>query len=212
LRMTLNGGAQAVRAFASVSRYYPQIVRYYLFVKDMQHVDQTPLAKMAPGDRVVLGMLPNGQEAVAEVGELSALLTLGQPREPMFALAGAKLAHSGEPIASAFVDPANIRENGSGLALIPFLKLDKAELPRELLSDRLKDKVTFVVYHQAEKAASFGEKYVVSIEDNELRRFALLGTEEGDAVLKEFSLKAAARLAAKGGLPDDDDDDEDEDM
>ena len=30
LRMTLNGAAQAIRAFASVSRYYPQIVRYYL--------------------------------------------------------------------------------------------------------------------------------------------------------------------------------------
>ena len=39
LRMTLNGGAQAIRAFASVSRFYPQIVRYYLFVKDMQKID-----------------------------------------------------------------------------------------------------------------------------------------------------------------------------
>ena len=212
LRMALNGAAQAVRAFASVSRYYPQIVRYYLFVKNMQSVHQTPLAKAALRDRVVLGTLPNGQDAVAEVGDLLALLSLGQLREPMFALAGAKLAHSGEPVAAAIVDPANIRENASGLALILYSKLDKGKQTSELLTDRFKDKVTFIVYHQAEKAGTFGEKYVLTVEESELQRFALLGTEEGDAVLKEFSLKAAAKLAAKGGLPDDDDDDEDEDM
>ena len=70
--------------------------------------------------------------------------------------------------------------------------------------------MTFIVYHQANRVGSFGEKYLLTVEENELQRFALLGTEEGDAVLKEFSLKAAAKLA-KGGLPDDDDD-EDEDM
>jgi hypothetical protein len=210
LRMALNGAAQAVRAFASVSRYYPQVVRYYLFVKNMQSFEQTPLAKVELGDRVVLGTLPSGQDVVAQVGDLLALLSLGQPREPMFALAGAKLAHSGEPVASVIIDPGNIRENASGLALIAFLKLDKGEQASELLTDRLKDKVTFIVYHQANRVGSFGEKYLLTVEENELQRFALLGTEEGDAVLKEFSLKAAAKLA-KGGLPDDDDD-EDEDM
>ena len=71
--------------------------------------------------------------------------------------------------------------------------------------------MTFIVYHQANRVGSFGEKYLLTVEESELQRFALLGTEQGDAVLKEFSLKAAAKLAAKGGLPDDDDD-EDEDM
>ena len=39
LRMALTGAAQAIRAFASVSRYYPQIVRYYLFMKSMQKIE-----------------------------------------------------------------------------------------------------------------------------------------------------------------------------
>src|SRR5262249_44459456 len=38
LRLTLNGAAQAIRTCANVSRYYPQIVRYYLFMKDVQHI------------------------------------------------------------------------------------------------------------------------------------------------------------------------------
>ena len=41
LRTTLSGVAQPIRAFASVSRYYPQIVRYSLFAKDMQRIDET---------------------------------------------------------------------------------------------------------------------------------------------------------------------------
>lgn len=39
LRMTLQGASQAIRAFANVSRYYPQIVRYYLFLKDFQKLE-----------------------------------------------------------------------------------------------------------------------------------------------------------------------------
>ena len=36
LRMMLVGVAQAIQAFASVSRSYPQIVRYYLLLTDIQ--------------------------------------------------------------------------------------------------------------------------------------------------------------------------------
>ena len=46
LRMTLNGGAQVVRLLASVSRYYPQIVRYVLFAKDMQKIGTTDFARV----------------------------------------------------------------------------------------------------------------------------------------------------------------------
>ena len=74
LRMTLNGVTLAIRAFASVSRYYPQIVRYYLFIKDMQKIDKTPLAEVRRGDKVFLGTLPNGQDVVVEVGDRLATL------------------------------------------------------------------------------------------------------------------------------------------
>ena len=75
--MTLNGATLAIRAFASVSRYYPQIVRYYLFIKDMQKIDKIPLAEVRRGDKVFLGTLPNGQDVVVEAGDRLAMLATG---------------------------------------------------------------------------------------------------------------------------------------
>jgi hypothetical protein len=213
LRMTLTGAAQAVRTFASVSRYYLQIVRYYLFIRNMQAIDTIPLAEVRFGDKVILGTLSNGEEVVAEAGNHLALLAKGQLREPMFALAGAKLARSGEPVGAAIVDPANVRDNVAGLALMSFPKLSKeGEHAPIVLRDALKDKVTFIVYDQAKNAGSFGEKYVLTTEQGELRRFASLGTEEGDSVLKEFSLKSASKRETKRSLADDDEDEDDDDM
>jgi ABC-type multidrug transport system fused ATPase/permease subunit len=209
LRMTLSGTALAVRAFASVSRFYPLIVRYYLFVTQMAKINATPLAKVRRGDTLILGTLPNGDDVVVEVGDHLALLATGQLREPMFALVGAKLAHSGEPVAAAIVDPANICESAAGLALMPFAELskDSNKVPR-LLKDALRNKVTFIVYHQPEKAGSFGEKHVLTTENGELQRFAKLGSEEGDAVLKEFLLKAVSKPGAGGGFADDEEGDD----
>ena len=50
LRMTLTGIAQPIRAFAAVSRFYPQIVRYYLFARDMEKIDAIHFASIEPGD------------------------------------------------------------------------------------------------------------------------------------------------------------------
>jgi hypothetical protein len=76
LRMTLNGGAQAVRVVASVSRYYPQIVRYVLFAKDMQKIDATEFASVQRGEKLILGILANGQDVIAEAGDCLAVLTV----------------------------------------------------------------------------------------------------------------------------------------
>ena len=53
LRMTLTGVAQSIRAFASVSRFYPQTVRYYLFIKDTANLDTGSFAKIGLGDTVI---------------------------------------------------------------------------------------------------------------------------------------------------------------
>jgi hypothetical protein len=208
LRMTLNGAAQAIRAFASVSRFYPQIVRYHLFVKDMQKLDSTPLAKVRPGDKIVLGSLRNGQDVVVEVGDCLAMLAVGQIREPMFALVGAKLADSGAPVATAIFDPNNLQQGPAGLVLISAQKLG-AERKKLLapLADVLKDKVTLIVYEDARKAGSFGENQVLTADGHELLRFASLSTEEGNAALKEFTLRVAAKRKTKGLVVDEEEDD-----
>ena len=59
-----------------------------------------------------------------------------------------------------------------------------------------------------DRVGSFGETHVLTTEDGELRRFAVLGTEESDAVLKEFTLKAT-KTATKAGLAEDDEEEDD---
>ena len=157
---------------------------------------------------MLLGTLPNGEDVATEIGDCLAILA-GQTREAMFAVIDAKLELSGEPVAAATVDPANVRESAAGLALISFEGLGKdGEKIHPLIEDALRNKVTLIVYQNAEKAGSFGEKHVLTTEDGALQRFALLGTEEGDAVLKEFSRKAAARRMRRG-LADDDEEEDD---
>jgi hypothetical protein len=85
-----------------------------------------------------------------------------------------------------------------------------AEQVRVLRQDLLKDKVTFIVHRDSDTAGSFGESHVLVLMDGEMRRHASLGTEEGDAALKEFTLKAAAKRRSRRGLLDTDDDDEEE--
>jgi hypothetical protein len=213
LRMTLQGAAHVIQSFASVSRYYPQIVRYYLFMRDSQKIDSIPLARVHRGDKVILGTLRNGEDVVVEIGDCLAVLSNRPVREVMFAFIDAKLAHSAEPVAVAVVDLANSQENMAGLALVSFSEACKdMKQVQGLLEGPLRDKVTLILYQHAEDAGSFGEKYVVTTEQGELRRFALLGTQEGDAVLKEFALKAAAKRGASRDLPDDDEEEEDDDM
>ena len=118
LRMTLNGGAQAVRALASVSRYYPQIVRYVLLVKDMQKINATEFARVQHGEKLILGTLNNGQDVIAEVGDCLALLTLDIIHEVEFAFINARLPHSTAPIAIMSVEPIQGSEQpGSNCAV-----------------------------------------------------------------------------------------------
>jgi hypothetical protein len=209
--LTLNGAAHAIRAFASVSRYYPQIVRYYLFLKDVQRIDTVPLPEVHRGDKVILGALPNGKDVVAEIGDVLAILVTGQVRQAMFALVHAKLV-AGGPVAAAAFNPANVSESKAGIALISSEALNKdEERIRALLEDPLKNKLTAIVYHVADQAGSFGEKQVLTLKGDELQRFAWLGTEAGDAALKEFSLRAAKR-EVKQDMAADEEEEEDEDM
>jgi hypothetical protein len=208
LRMTLNGAALAIRAFASVSRYYPQIVRYYLFIKDMQKLDKIPLVEVMRSDKVLLGTLHNGQDVIVEAGDCLAILATSSIREPMFALVGAKLVQSGEPVASAAIDFAKIRKTPAGIVLIAGGKLLKEPEQAPNVLAELKDKVTLLFYQAADSAGSLGEARVLTMLDGELWRFAVLGTEEGDAVLAEYTLKAAKK-ATKVGLAEED---EEEDM
>ena len=153
-----------------------------------------------------------GDDVVAEVGDCLALLSLDNVRELQFALINARLPHSTAPIATAIVEPSKPVPTDAPLALVPCDRPDKDVEPvRVLRQEMLKDKVTLIVHRDSDTAGTFGETKVVVLMEGELRRYALLGTQEWDAALKEFTLKAAAKRRSKRGLLDTDDDEEEED-
>ena len=213
LRMTLNGGAQAVRALASISRYYPQIVRYALLVKDMQKINDTEFARARPGDKLILGTLTNGQDVIAEAGDCLALLTLDIIHEVEFAFINARLPHSTAPIAIMSVEPSRAPDSPAAIALLSFDRPGEQEVEqlRAWREGVLKDKVALVIHRDSDNVGLFGESRVLVLNEGEMQRYVLLGTEDADAVLKEFALKAAAKRRGKRGLLDTDEDEEEED-
>lgn len=212
LRMALQGGAHAVQALASVSRYYPQIVRYVLFIKDIQKIHATEFAKVTAGDKVILGTLANGQDVSAEAGGCMALLSLDYMSEIEFSLINARLPHSTEPISIQVVERSKAAGCKATLALLVYDKPTQYELEgiQVLREGILKDKVALIVYREAHNIGLFGEKEVLVVFEGEMLRHVALGTEDFAAAVKEYSLKAATKRRMRNIL-DSDDEDEDED-
>jgi ABC-type multidrug transport system fused ATPase/permease subunit len=210
LRMTLNGVAQPIRSFAGVSRYYPEIVRYYVFTKDMQRIAEVRFVKVRQGEVLTLGTLDNGKELVVEVGDRLAVVTTDLMRDLQYAFLDAKTPRSSSPIGTNVFDPTRASADDTTVALVAASSLDRNEnqLPA-LLEGPLKEKVTLIVYDNVEEAGTFGEKRLLTILDGGLRRFAVFGSEEADAALQEFLLKNAEKSRIRAGGIDEDEDEED---
>ena len=202
LRMTLSGIAQPIRAFAAVSRFYPQLVRYYLFARDMEKIDSARFASVEAGATVILGSLPNGLEVTVKAGEdCVAVVTYEPLRDVQLALLDAKLATSTGPLAIVIVDPAKGWPSEGSIVLADATKLDKgADLPA---SGSPRNQVTLIVYEKAAKAGTFGENRLLTIFEGEFQRFELLGSDAAEAALKEF---AEFKPKRKQRRKDDDDD------
>jgi ABC-type multidrug transport system fused ATPase/permease subunit len=209
LRMTLHGAALGVRAFASVSRYYPQIVRYHLFMKEMETLDATRLGEVRRGDTIVLGMLSNGKEAIVQAGESHAMLSIGPIHDATFALVGAKLEKSGEPVGAMIVAPDTVRQGPAGILLVSAQRpeQDRDKIRAMLASEAVRNKLALIVYTALEEVGTFGERRVLTSEDGELLQFVAIGTEEGAAALKECAQKAGKRKkAGRAGEEEEEDD------
>jgi hypothetical protein len=199
LRLALTGIAQPIRAFAAVSRFYPQVVRYYLFARDMEKIDSVRFASVEPGAAMILGSLPNGVEVAANVGHCFALVASEPLRDLQFALLNARLPKSRAPLATVIVDPAKGCPDHGSIVLVEATMLDKdAEQFQTLRGDALRNKVTLIVYRNSAKAGKFGERRVLTFFEGEIQRFESLGTEEGNAALNEFELKATSKRRKKG--------------
>ena len=206
LRMMLVGVAQAIQAFASVSRSYPQIVRYYLLLTDIQRINELGFATVTQGDVLILGALRNGPDVTAKVGDVIALLTFDSEREVQFALIEARLADSKLPIATAAVDLNSIAIGPPGLLVVASPNTDEGRKQLKSMLDRnLRDNLTLIAYKHAKGIGGFGERHLLTLMGGEFKRFAPLGSDEARAAAKEFA--AGGKRSRRSNLFDPDDED-----
>lgn len=190
LRLVLMACSQAIRAYASVSRFYPQISRYHLFVKDVQHLESTNLANPAQGDWIVLGELVTGSEVRVKAGDCVAMATRDPLRELQFAMLHARVLNSNAPLGMGILNPAN----QSIVAALVFA--DAAQLAslgeRALarLRSALATKVTLVIHRDIGTVGSFGEKEVLLVEGGKFQQLVTLGTPEANSALEEYARHA----------------------
>jgi hypothetical protein len=194
LRLTLMGCSQAIRAYASVSRFYPQITRFFLFTKDVRNRISAPVASIRRGQTLSLGTLAAGTDVSVTAGERLALLTTDTNQQVKFAFIQARKDHSVGALLAAWLHPDISRLNDASVILATseqLASLDDEE--RRALDGVLSDKVTLILYRDPAEVGSFGERRLLVVDDEELHRIATLGSPDAEAAIEEFSLKLRVR-------------------
>jgi hypothetical protein len=208
LRLALAGGSQAIGAVVGISRFYPQLMRYYVFTQNARMIDQRHLGRVRRGDMLTLGTLHNGADIAVSAGQRIALATTDTVYQMRSALLDARLPRVGMPLGSVIIDNADASIGDAAVAIV---QLDRQpngrDSPPPALDERLDDSVTLIVHRNARRVGSFEETHLLTLDDGEFCRFAPLGTSESDAALEEFSRKSAKRR--KKRFIDAEEDDED---
>ena len=191
LRLTLSGGSQAVTAVARLSRTYPPIVRYFLFMRDAARLDATSLGKPHAEDIVTLGTLEDGRPIQVKCGDRVAALSDDPGPDLRFAFLRAIIARSQEPLGAALLrSPISLDTLAPDAEVV---LIETGELAHEMNSERLvtalKDKVTVLIHRETAKVGQWGEKYVATIEEGVFKSFHEVGTAECEATLEAFAYR-----------------------
>jgi hypothetical protein len=211
LRLALAGGSHAITAIVSVSRFYPQIMRYYVFTHNAEMIDKRILGKVSRGDVLTLGYLKSGADIVVKVGQRIALITTDKLEQMRFAFLGARAAHSALPLGTAMVKRTDGPIVDAAVAIVDLDKLmNGEECAPSGLGKQFDDAVTLIVHRDAKNVGSAGETHLLTLDEGEFRRFAPLGTSESSAALEEFS-RRVTRRGRKRLHRDDDEEDQEED-
>lgn len=186
LRLVLMAGSQAIRAYASVSRFYPQISRYYLFVKDVKHLESMNLTENATED-VILGELVRGGEVRVKAGEWLATVTSAPLRELQYAMLHARVISSNAPLGMQLLTSSTDQSFDAALIFadaVHLANLDKQAAVK--LRRVLTTKIMIVIHRDIGSVGSFGEEQVLTVDDGEFQRLARIGTPEADLALEEY--------------------------
>ena len=118
LRLVLSGSTQVIRAFAGVSRYYPQLVPYYTLLRDSPKIDKLPLGTVSRSEAIFLGSQANGEKIIVRGGDRLAVATTDSRRHVQFAMIEAKVPASGKPIGTSIVRSGTLVNGEAGIAVI----------------------------------------------------------------------------------------------
>ena len=186
LRLTLSSVAALMRAFASVSGFYPQLVRYYLFANGIQDLSRKELGTLQSGDKLALGTLPDGQSVIVPAGTRLALLTSQSARDVRFALIQAS-TNKGMPLSSTIIGSATEARHEASIAIFHCEFIGAAcEGETQRLDTLLTDKVGVFLHHNPSTIGDFGERYLLTLTAGKFRSFEVLGTNASDAALARF--------------------------
>jgi len=206
LRIALTGWTQAVQAFANLSRYYPQIAGYCIFMRAAEGINKTSLGRVTKDDTVTFGLLPDGTEIVARAGGLLALLSLDAPPLVRNAFLGAKSGEEAQPLGTAHLDTINMAK-ADGEFSVALIRPDVLSALHPV-DGLLANKVVVVHHSDASQVGKFGEQYLLIVEEGAVTQFVTIGTPESELALKAFAKARTERQQTRVADEDDDDDDE----
>jgi hypothetical protein len=188
----LAGSSQLIRAFAGVSRFYPQLVPYYAFVQDYRKIDQRSVATVKRGEMLKLGTQANGENVIVPAGSRIALATADTRHQIKFALLDAKVTTSGEPVGTTLFRSGSCVNSDAGLVLVEAAKIDGTPDGLASLQVSLGDKVALVLHRSSKTMGAFAEVMLLTIEHGTIQRFMPLGSTEVDLTMEEFDRKASS--------------------
>ena len=223
-RIALTGLFAGPRTFGVISRFYPRMVIFIHFAKSMARLGKQELSRASKGDDIFLGTLPSGAAVQSQIGARIALVTYLRPSVVQLALLPARAAATGLPLASAWVQSAEI--NGQYTEKTPIRFVEFATLSAVSSSaahaflDSLSDGVTVITYRDETdltQLGTFHERSLIAINDCTITENVPMGTAESRLVLEAFieeraqvEAENAEKNARRGKVGSNDDTDDDE--
>jgi len=205
LRLVLSGSTQMIRAFAGVSRFYPQLVPFHAVMRDSPKLDRLPLATVSHGDLVFLGPQANGEGITVRGGDRIAVATVDPRRHVQLAMAEAKAPSSGEPVGTTIIRSGTCVNGEAGIAVIEPDQWGDSSGDSLRPDGPLRDKVALFMHLSPKTVGTCGETSLLTIDDGAIERFVPLKTSESDFILEAFAEKAIAHKARAAFDADDED-------
>jgi hypothetical protein len=197
LRLTLSGFLQAVQAYARVSRYYPDLVPYFLFMKNVDESTGKPLGVVAADGDVLLGNIDGSHDTRVEPGAIVALATSDSEQWIRLALIQARSTISGLPLQTRMFDPTGKSEAPLVLTEAVEFSAASAHGTDQLLGDD--NNVVLIVHRDITRIGAFGESHILVAENGSITGFAPLGTPESEELIQAFKVARARPKTAPAG-------------